>query len=210
MGTHPIFESDFDCLTEMFAGFGGKIVLGSTSPRRSTILKQLRIEFEVRPSNFDETNLMSRTDLKPRNLVEKIATEKANAVALKDEELLITADTVIALGDKIFGKPSDPEQQFARLKELNGKAHSVFTGVCIKYAGESETFSTETLVQFGEHSDEFLKWYVDSGDGSDKAGGYGTQSLGACLVKSVSGCYYNVMGLPVHSLIQRLNAIINK
>ncbi|CAG5076666.1 Oidioi.mRNA.OKI2018_I69.PAR.g8516.t1.cds [Oikopleura dioica] len=193
----------------MFKNFNGRFVLGSTSPRRRDILKMVDLEFVQKSPQFDETELMKRTDLSPENLVKLIAENKAENVAdLEATDFLICCDTVIASGAQIFGKPADRTQQLERLKSMNGGSHSVFSGVCLKYKNKTRSFSVESKVNFGDNKEELLEWYVSTGDGMDKAGGYGLQSAGAVLVKSIEGCYYNVMGLPLHQLLREIDLLL--
>ena len=140
-------------------------------------------------------------------------------------DFLICCDTVIAFGSKIFGKPADKTQQLERLRSLNRNSHSVFSGVCLKYQNkvdfiffcfedysffQTRSFCVESKVFFGDNKEETLEWYVSTGDGMDKAGGYGLQTAGAVLVERIEGCYYNVMGLPLHRLLKEIDLLLQK
>ncbi|CBY39904.1 unnamed protein product [Oikopleura dioica] len=153
---------------------------------------------------------MKRDDLAPEKLVQMIAEKKAENVSdLLPTDFLICCDTVIASGSKIFGKPTDRTQQLERLRSLNGNSHSVFSGVCLKYRNKTRSFFVESKVFFGDNKDETLEWYASTGDGMDKAGGYGLQSAGAVLVERIEGCYYNVMGLPLHQLLKEIDILLH-
>lgn len=181
------------------------ILLGSKSPRRRELLSQLRIPFNIIGlGNVDETY----PDDMPRHEVpEFLARKKAQAYsrALHDNELIITADTVVILDNVIYGKPHDAVDAKRMLRRLSGRTHQVVTGVAVTTADRTESFSCTTDVEFADIPDEAIDYYVDTFHPLDKAGAYGIQEwIGCVAVKGLNGSYYNVMGLPVHRLFELL------
>lgn len=146
----------------------------------------------------------------PRNLsVEAIpqfiATEKAAAYQIKRDELLITADTVVVVGDEVLGKPTDLQDARRMLRRLSGRTHSVITGVCLTTTERQRQFSVSTEVTFKELSDAEINYYVDTYRPLDKAGAYGVQEwIGYIGVTALKGSYFNVMGLPVQRIYEEL------
>lgn len=138
--------------------------------------------------------------------VEATALGKALEVAdrLKDDEcppaLIISADTIVTLGEKVFGKPKKPDVAFEMLSELMGKSHIVYTGVVMKYKEEVVKFTESTKVTFGNANKDQIQSYVDTGEPLDKAGGYGIQGIGGCLIEKIEGDYFTVVGLPLYRL----------
>lgn len=168
-----------------------KIILASKSPRRIELLKLLKIDFEVIPSNIDEN--ISEKD--PKLLAEKLSYLKA--MSIKKDGVVLAADTVVTLDKEIFGKPRDYKDAFRMLKSLSGKWHAVITGVTIKFKDEVITFSEKTNVKFKNLSKELIEFYINTAKPFDKAGGYGIQELGSVLVEKIEGDYFNVVGLPI-------------
>lgn len=173
-------------------------VLASASPRRKQLLAELISEFEIIPSQADE----SAENLSPRALVCELAKRKAKEVALRAEnegKIVIGSDTVVAFGEKVLGKPTDAQDAADMLKMLSGKAHAVYTGVCLAYNLDGElrliTAADKTAVYFETLSEEWIWDYVRGGSPMDKAGAYGIQDGG--LVKKIEGSYTNVVGFPV-------------
>lgn len=173
-------------------------VLASASPRRKQLLAELISEFEIIPSQADE----SAENLSPRALVCELAKRKAKEVALRAEnegKIVIGSDTVVAFGEKVLGKPTDEQDAADMLKMLSGKAHAVYTGVCLAYNADGElrliTAADKTAVYFETLSEEWIWDYVRGGSPMDKAGAYGIQDGG--LVKKIEGSYTNVVGFPV-------------
>lgn len=177
-----------------------KIVLASASPRRSEILKQVGFDFTVRISSYDEDMSLN---LIPEELVKTLAKNKASHTEIYDDEVLIACDTVVSL-DKVMGKPKDENDAFDMLKNLSGKVHSVFSGVCLKSKTKEEVFAVETKIEFYQISDKEIKDYIKTGEPMDKAGSYAVQGLGALFVKKIDGDYFNVVGLPIASLAKKL------
>ena len=179
-----------------------QIVLASGSPRRREILTQIGVDFEVIVSNEEECPKSAD----PLDFPRENAAMKALAVSKKVPGAYVLGfDTLVFLDGKPLGKPKTPEEALEMLQKLNGKTHKVITGVAIaKDAQVVDTQQEETRVLFRENSLRELKNYVNSKDPMDKAGAYGIQTRGARLIKSISGCYYNVVGLPVALTLEML------
>ena len=180
-----------------------KIILASNSPRRKELLGGLGVDFEVKVlKGVDE----SYPDILPaKDVAEYIATEKAAAYTVQEDELLITADTVVIVGQDILGKPKDAADACRMLRELSGKTHQVVTGVCLTTSKEQRRFSVTTDVTFKQLSDAEIEHYVDKYKPFDKAGAYGIQEwIGYIGVTALNGSYYNVMGFPVQRVYEEL------
>lgn len=185
-----------------------KIILASNSPRRKELLGALELDFEVRVMDgIDEKYPPGFT---MTAIPEHISSQKALAYALGDDELLITADTIVYLDGEVLGKPADAKEAYAMLRKLSGQTHHVVTGVTLRTIERTHTFSCVTEVTFTHLTDEQIKHYVDTYHPLDKAGAYGIQEwIGYVGVTRINGSYYNVMGLPVQRLNQELNAFMN-
>ncbi len=170
------------------------IVLASNSPRRKALLEQLRLPFKVLPTFVNESKNASETAV---NLVERLSEEKARSVNAEDDWLIIAADTVINLNEKVFGKPASKKDGLLMLRELSGKVHKVHTGVSAVLNQNLETFSVQTDVHFRELTDEMINWYWSLDESRDKAGSYSIQGAGSVLVEKIVGSYTNVVGLPL-------------
>ena len=183
-----------------------KIVLSSNSPRRKELLGELGIDFEVRViEGIDETY---PKELSVEKVPQYIAREKADAYVVGKDEVLLTADTVVVLGNEIMGKPHDEADAMRMLRQLSGKTHQVITGVCLKTSDKQVTFSDITDVSFAELTDEEIKFYVDNFRPLDKAGAYGIQEwIGLAGVTGINGSYFNVVGLPVHRVYAELKKL---
>ena len=184
-----------------------KIVLASNSPRRKELLAGLDIPFEVRVlDNIDES--YSET-LPTKEIAGYISKKKADAYrqTMVDDELIITADTIVVLGQEVMGKPKDDEEARRMLRELSGKTHQVITGVCLSTKDKQSNFSVETDVTFKTLSEEEIDYYVAHYRPLDKAGAYGIQEwIGHIGVTGLNGSYFNVMGLPVQRIYEALKA----
>lgn len=178
------------------------IILASASPRRKELLSQI-CDFDIRVSDCDEN--CDITD--PEKLVCELSCRKARAIAADTDDIVIGADTVVAIGGKILGKPHSTEEARNMLKSLSGKTHSVFTGVTVIKSKKEYTFAEKTDVTFYELDDTLIDRYVASGEPMDKAGAYGIQGKGCVLVKGICGDYFNVVGLPVAHLYRVLDEI---
>lgn len=179
------------------------ILLGSNSPRRNELLRQLGVDFKkVHISCNEDFN----NDMPVRDVAEFLALKKSSAYnTLLSNDLLITADTTVVVGNEILNKPRDFQESVSMLKKLEGKQHSVITGVCLRSIDEKESFSIETLVTVGPVSALDVGYYLNNFKPYDKAGSYGIQEwFGLTQVSSIEGCYYNVVGLPCNELYKRL------
>ncbi|WP_291102419.1 MULTISPECIES: Maf-like protein [unclassified Dysgonomonas] len=181
------------------------IILASYSPRRKELLSGLNIPYEVNTlPNIDESY--------PDNLIGEdiaiyIAKEKANAYLdqLDDNTLLITADTIVLLDGKVYGKPSDDTDAKQMLRDLSGKTHQVITGVSITTKEKQESFGVSSEVRFAKLEDDEIEYYVSNYKPFDKAGAYGVQEwIGYIAVEYISGSYFNIMGLPIQRLYREL------
>lgn len=182
-----------------------KIMLASKSPRRRELLQMLRIPFKVVcMGGIDE----SFPDTVPAiDVPQYVSAKKADVYQehIKDDELIITADTMVVCGDKILGKPKDVNDAITMLMCLSGKTHQVATGVTISTIDKRTSFTAVTDVTFGEITEEEARFYVENYLPLDKAGAYGIQEwIGAVAVSGINGSYYNVMGLPINRLYQEL------
>ena len=185
-----------------------RVVLASNSPRRKELLAGLGMPFEVRVlDGIDE----SYPDTMPVSEVAlHIAGLKADAyrTTMASDELIITADTVVIVGDEILGKPHSEADAIRMLKLLSGRTHQVTTGVCLIAEGWEKRFSVTTDVTFKSLSDEEIHYYIDNYKPFDKAGAYGIQEwIGYIGVTALKGSYYNVMGLPVQRIYEALQTL---
>ena len=184
-----------------------QILLGSKSPRRRELLQMLRIPFTV--VNITGVEETYPEALPPCEVPQYLSGIKADAYLrrLKNDELIITADTLVILDDKIYGKPSSIDHAVEMLLELSDHTHQVVTGVTIASHRQRTSFTTVTDVTFGHLSPEEARYYADSFSPLDKAGAYGIQEwIGGVAVEEIRGSFYNVMGLPVHRLYQHLKS----
>ena len=148
-------------------------------------------------------------NLSPCDFVCSLAKQKADAVFEKNKDsLVIGSDTIVVLENRILGKPKDEKDACQMLRNLSGKTHEVYTGVCIECEKESRTFFCKTDVTFYELSDEEIEKYVSSGEPMDKAGSYGIQGKGTLFVKKINGDYFNVVGFPVSMIKKELNKFL--
>lgn len=179
-----------------------QVVLASGSPRRSEILKLIGVDFRVVVSGQEEEP--SSTD--PLDFPRENAAIKALAVSRKEQgEIVLGFDTLVFLDGQPMGKPKDEADALRMLQKLNGRSHTVITGVAVAKDGQILKCSDEkTEVIFRDNADQELEEYVNSKDPLDKAGAYGIQTAGARLIKAINGCYYNVVGLPVARTLQVL------
>ena len=178
-----------------------KIILASNSPRRRQLLADLDIDFTVDVIHgVDESYPAS---LPATQVARHIAQVKAEAhrVLIHDNELIITADTIVVLNDRILGKPRDKQEAREMLRALAGNSHQVITGVSVTTATRQETFSVTTRVDFAPLDDNEIDHYVEQYRPLDKAGAYGIQEWIGCIgISHIDGSFYNVMGLPLHRL----------
>lgn len=182
--------------------FNFNLVLGSQSPRRKQLLESLDLTFQIRISNAEE---IIPKDLELEKAAEYLAKLKSDCIEIKENELLITADSVVILEGKILEKPKDNEEAAEFLKMLSGKTHKVITGVCLRSRFREKQFSETTLVKLSGINDEEIKYYTSHYNALDKAGAYGIQDwIGWVKVEHIDGSYANVMGLPTHRLYEEL------
>lgn len=185
-----------------------KLILASASPRRSQLLRDAGFEFEIRLKDTEE-NYPDR--MKCEEVPLFLAGLKADAFTgeLKADELLITADTVVIIQNRIIGKPKDREEAIDMLRLLSGNKHTVVTGVCLTMADRRECCSASTDVFFRELTDDEIVYYVDTYRPFDKAGAYGIQEwIGYVGIERIEGSFYNVMGLPVQMLYGKLMGMV--
>lgn len=182
-----------------------KIILASNSPRRKELLAGLDVDFEVRViQDIDES---FPTSLPTKDIAEFISREKAAVYQKKmaDDELVITADTIVVLDSEVMGKPHDEADASRMLHKLSGRTHQVITGVTLTTTTRQQSFSVETDVTFKKLSDEEINYYVQRYKPFDKAGAYGIQEwIGHIGVTGLQGSYFNVMGLPVQRIYEAL------
>lgn len=182
-----------------------RIILASNSPRRKELLAGIGIDFEVRVlQGIDESY---PADLPIQDTAEYISRKKAAAYReqLADDELVITADTIVVLDDEVMGKPADEQEASSMLHKLSGRTHQVITGVTLTTKERQQSFSVLTDVTFKQLSDEEIDYYITHYHPMDKAGSYGIQEwIGYIGVTGLSGSYFNVMGLPVQRIYEAL------
>ena len=180
------------------------ILLASASFRRRELLTQLGVQYSlVKPSQEEE---VVPSDICVEDVSEYLACQKSNAYNdLKDNDLLITADTTVIVDNKILGKPKDYSDAFQMLRLLSGKTHLVVTGVCLRSVDKVVSFSVKTEVTFSKLDDEEIRFYIENYKPFDKAGAYGIQEwMGKVAVEGINGSFYNVVGLPVQRLYREL------
>lgn len=182
-----------------------KVILASNSPRRKELLAGLGVDYEVR--TLPDVDESYPDTLKGADIPLYIAKEKADAYVamMQPGELMITADTIVWLDGQVLGKPTDREDALRMLRTMSGRAHEVFTGVCITTTEWQRSFTAQTEVRFAALTEGEIAYYVDKFQPMDKAGAYGVQEwIGFIGVENISGSYYNIMGLPVQKLYREL------
>lgn len=182
-----------------------RFLLASKSPRRQELLKGLGIDFEIVSIEADESY---PTHLVREKITEFISKSKSNAFRQLDtDEILITADTLVWLNNKILGKPKTYQEAFEMLTQLSDSTHEVFTSVTVKSIRNQMTFSDSTKVSFSPISEDEIHFYIENFQPFDKAGAYGIQEwIGFAKILGIQGCYYNVMGLPLQKLYSTLES----
>ncbi len=189
-----------------------KYILASKSPRRKELLQNIGMVFDVIESDFDENTIPK--NIEPKLYVQELALGKATSL-LKNaprKTLVIGADTVVCLDNKILGKPKDRNDAINMLKMLSGKVHQVYTGVCVARTDDGKTVSSyeRTDVYFDEISEKDIEYYLDNFSVLDKAGAYGIQEYAGVFVNKIDGDYFNIVGLPVHLLHKIINSEFGK
>ena len=185
-----------------------KIVLASQSPRRRDLLKQIGLEFEIDPSNYEEDMSLK---MEPNKLAEHLSLGKAKDVSQRHKDsIIISADTIVAVDDEVFGKPQTPEKAKYMLQKLSGRAHSVITGFTVIDTGTNRQISksVETKVYFKNLSEKEIDAYIASGEPLDKGGGYAIQGLAALFIEKIEGYYFNIVGLPILALATELKDFV--
>jgi septum formation protein len=179
------------------------IILASSSPRRQFLMKEAGFEFTIEKPEVEET---WPQELPVDQVARYLAAKKAEYFRPRiHDEIIITADTVVILFDKILNKPLDKKEACEMLTMLSGRTHTVMTGVCIVSKEKEETFDDTTEVTFQSLTKEEIDFYIDQFKPYDKAGAYGAQDwIGMVAIKKISGSYFNVMGLPIHQVYQHL------
>jgi septum formation protein len=185
------------------------IILASASPRRKNIFEMMNIPVIVQPSSIEEIAPNGKT---PGETVCILAGEKADDVAGSTADgIIISADTIVVLGETILGKPDNHTEAASMLKKLSGREHSVYSGVCVIYKNSAErnqkrfTFFERTKVTFSPLEEWEIEQYIKTGSPLDKAGAYGIQDdMGSLFVKKIEGDYYNVVGFPINAFYQTL------
>jgi septum formation protein len=187
------------------------LILASASPRRRDLLRNAGFDFEVRPSQIVEE---VQPDEQPEDFARRAAREKALQIAASSPRggLVLGADTVVVIGGQTLGKPSDHQDAARMLRLLSGRTHQVHTGICLVRApDEIEALEHETtLVTFRELDEDEIRQYVESGEPWDKAGAYAIQGLASRFVTRISGCYSNVVGLPIALVYEILKPLMEE
>lgn len=179
-----------------------KIILASQSPRRQQFLKELGLDFEIR---LKAVNEVYPEHLQAQEITDFLASLKADAYELEENEILITSDTIVWLEGKALGKPKNYEQAYQMISDLSGKTHEVISSVCLKSSEKKHIFHDITKVSFKELTPEIIEHYITNYKPYDKAGGYGIQEwIGLVGIHKIEGSYTNVVGLPTQKLYQEL------
>ncbi|MEI7500647.1 MAG: Maf family nucleotide pyrophosphatase [Bacteroidota bacterium] len=184
---------------------GRHIILASQSPRRQYLLKELGLDFEIRTTNINE---VYPEGLLPHEIAIFLADLKAasfDVTRIDEKAIIITADTIVSVGNEILGKPSSYGEAVAMLQKLSGRKHDVITAVCLYSKNKKHLFHVLSSVYFKELSLEEIEYYIDNFQPFDKAGGYGIQEwIGYIGINKIEGSFFNVMGLPVKELYEEL------
>jgi septum formation protein len=185
-----------------------KLILASNSPRRKQIMKDMGLEYEVIPSNYDEK---LETDIFSYDKIEDLATQKCLDVVRRvdNNSLVLAADTVVVLHNKILGKPHTKENAYMMLKELSGQTHMVVTSICAinTKTNRAATISTTSYVRFTEWTDDMIHSYIDKFSPLDKAGSYGIQELPSNYLDKYEGSFENIVGLSPESVLAVLRQL---
>ena len=183
-------------------------ILGSNSPRRKEILKEIGLEFSIYPSNIDE---YFNKEIELEDIPVFLAEKKANAIKnkLRENDILITADTIVIYKNELLSKPENSYQAKEMLEKLSGKSHKVITGVCLLSKNNKSIFSSKTIVTFNDLDKFEIEFYINKYKPFDKAGSYGIQEwIGLIGVKKIEGSYTNVVGLPASMVYTELKKFI--
>ncbi|MFQ3610347.1 MAG: Maf family protein [Fimbriimonadales bacterium] len=187
-------------------------VLASQSPRRQSLLRLFGQAFSVHPAQIEER--LPHSTRTPAKVAKQLARAKAEAVAPHyDDALIIAADTIVVLDGALLGKPGDADDARRLLRTLSGRTHTVITALCLLLRQQGQTVqqvldAPRSRVTFRTLTEEWIEWYLQTGEPFDKAGAYGIQEYGALLVERVQGCYFNVVGLPLATLAHHLEQLV--
>lgn len=185
-----------------------EIILASQSPRRQELLCLLDIPFKIVVSKINED--MNRPK-EPRLIPYELSYQKAKDVfQTHSNDLILAADTIVFIDDKVLEKPQNEQHSYQMLKLLSGRKHSVITSVCILSKNQTSRFSVETIVEFYELSDEEIWDYIATKEPIDKAGSYGIQGKGSYFVKAIEGDYFNIVGLPIAQVARELKKHLSR
>ena len=182
------------------------MILASGSPQRRAILEQLGVDFSVVVTGVDEL-----TAGRPEEVAVENACRKARAAAAQSDnsaETVLGVDTLVALGERLYGKPGDRQEAAATLAALAGRRHRVVSGLCLIGADGERSAVAITRVRFRPMTESAIDWYLNTGEWQGRAGGYAIQGRGAALVESIEGDYLNVVGLPVATLVDLLPSLV--
>ena len=182
-----------------------RLILGSASPRRLELLAQIGLRPDaLRPADIDETPLKAES---PRDYVRRMALEKVAAIALADDEAVLTADTTVTVGRRILGKPADRDEAAQFMRLMSGRRHKVLTAIALRHGDRTRLRLVETLVRMNPISPARLDAYLDVGDWQGKAGGYAIQGAASAFIPWIQGSFSAVVGLPLAETAQLLAAI---
>ncbi|MBC2840391.1 nucleoside triphosphate pyrophosphatase [Robiginitalea sp. SC105] len=187
-----------------------QLILGSASPRRRSLLASMGLEFEVRTQDADETY---SDKLKTYQITDYLSRLKAKVLlpALPEKAVLLTADTIVCLGDEVLEKPGDREEAAEMLGRLSGRWHEVYTSVCLSTHTFQDVFHAATGVRFARLDPAMIREYLDRGNPMDKAGAYGIQEwIGLAGVAELRGSYTNVVGLPTNLVFEKLRDMVRR
>ena len=181
-----------------------KIILASKSPRRQELIKELGLPYEIRIKEVEEIYPSSLAALLVPEYLAKLKSESISST-LKENEILLTSDTIVFANGNILGKPKNEDEAFEMITSLSGGSHKVITGVQLMSTNKTISFSSITDVYFSALTKEEINFYINKYKPFDKAGSYGIQEwIGYIGVSKIEGCYYNVMGLPIHDVYQNI------
>jgi septum formation protein len=188
-----------------FSPFSKVIVLASKSPRRAQLLKEAGFNFRIHQMEVNED---FSSEMPVAEVAAYLADKKASAAdidIINENEILLTADSVVVINNQILNKPVNKEEAFEMLQQLSDRTHIVYTGVCLRNKEKKIVFSNQTNVTFGKLSDHEIHYYIEQFNPMDKAGSYGIQEwIGFCKIRKIEGEYANVMGLPVYAIYEEL------
>lgn len=181
-----------------------RLILASASPRRRELLATAGLPFSVRSRPVEEVRALGEA---PEEYARRLARSKAEAAWASLDEIVLGADTIVVLDNRVLEKPVDAADAVSMLRALSGRTHTVITAICLRHAGGEIVDAASTRVHFVELDQREIEEYVASGEPMDKAGAYGIQGLASKFVDRIEGCYFNVMGLPLPLVYRHLKAV---